>query len=76
MAARPIRACPTSETMRRHEVAELLGVSVRTMEGWAQKGGGPAFRRIGRDALYLRSDVDAWFLEQPTLGGCDARRHG
>lgn len=60
---------PTDDLMGRADVARLLGVSIRTVAGWAQRGTGPAFRRIGRRAVYRRSDVNAWFLEQPTLGG-------
>ena len=64
---------PTDDLMSRAEVARLLGVSIRTVAGWAQRGTGPAFRRIGRRAVYRRSDVNAWFLEQPTLGGMRGR---
>lgn len=59
---------PSQELMRRSDVAELLGLSVRTLEGWARAGTGPAFRRIGREAFYLRSDLDAWILSQPAFG--------
>lgn len=64
---------PTDDLMSRADVARLLGVSIRTVAGWAQRGTGPAFRRIGRRAIYRRSDVNAWFLEQPTLGGMRGR---
>lgn len=63
----------TDDLMSRADVARLLGVSIRTVAGWAQRGTGPAFRRIGRRAIYRRSDVNAWFLEQPTLGGMRGR---
>ena len=26
----------------------------------ASRGGGPLYRRLGKQALYLRSDLDAW----------------
>lgn len=65
------KTTPTTEIMRRDEVASLLGVSRRTLEDWARRGVGPAFRRVGREALYLRSDVDAWFVAQPVFGSSD-----
>jgi predicted DNA-binding transcriptional regulator AlpA len=60
---------PSQELMRRSDVADLLGISVRTLENWGREGQGPAFRRIGREAFYLRSDLDAWILSQPAFGG-------
>lgn len=59
--------------MRRDEVAAVLGVSRRTLEDWARRGTGPTFRRVGREALYLRSDVEAWFVAQPVFGTDDNR---
>jgi excisionase family DNA binding protein len=72
MARAITKVSPSHELMRRSEVAEALGVSVRTLEGWARAGTGPAFRRIGRDAVYLRSDLDAWILSQPAFGDVQA----
>lgn len=60
---------PSEELMSRQEVADLLGVSARTLETWARDGTGPTYRRIGRRAIYLRSEVDKWILGQPNLGG-------
>lgn len=40
------------------EAGEWLGVSPRTLEDWRFKGGGPAFRKIGRRLVrYSRADL-------------------
>jgi len=40
------------------EVAEFLGVSLRTVEGWRFRGGGPRYRVIGRRTVrYDPEDV-------------------
>jgi excisionase family DNA binding protein len=40
------------------EVAEYLGVSVRTLDDWAHRGVGPEYSSIGRYRRYRWSDVD------------------
>jgi hypothetical protein len=52
--------------MDQRATAELLGLSVRTLERFRLTGSGPAFRKFGRRVMYARSDVMAW---------ADARRH-
>ena len=42
------------------EAAEILGLSVRTLEGWRVRGGGPIYRRFGRRVRYARADLLAW----------------
>jgi excisionase family DNA binding protein len=42
------------------EVAELLGVTERCIEGWRVRGGGPRYVRVGRLVRYRESDVSAW----------------
>ncbi len=39
------------------EAADLLGVSVRTMQNWRQNGKGPRFFKIGRAVRYSVSDL-------------------
>ncbi len=39
----------------------MLGVSVRTVQAWRVKGGGPVFVKINnRLVRYRQSDVEAW----------------
>jgi len=43
------------------EAAHFLGVSVRSMQGFRYRGGGPRFIRIsGRCIKYRRIDLRAW----------------
>ena len=43
------------------QVAELLHVSIRTLEEWRQTRTGPPYRKMGKHVRYLRSEVLAWF---------------
>jgi predicted DNA-binding transcriptional regulator AlpA len=40
--------------------AELLGISVRTLQSWRTRRAGPAFVRVGRAIRYRRRDLIAW----------------
>lgn len=42
------------------ETAELLGLTVKSLEARRARGNGPPFVRIGRLIRYLRSAVLAW----------------
>ena len=42
------------------EVAEMLGVSTKTLECWRWKKKGPRFIKIGRLARYMDCDVLAY----------------
>lgn len=46
--------------LRGGEAAELIGVSVRTLEKYRCTGGGPPFLKVGSRVLYLREDVETW----------------
>ncbi|OUZ07353.1 hypothetical protein BHE97_17165 [Aeromicrobium sp. PE09-221] len=45
------------------QVAELLQVSVRTVEEWRRTRTGPPYRKMGRHIRYLRAEVLVWFEE-------------
>lgn len=47
----------TEQAMTSRQVAELLGVPVRTVEYWRYKGTGPAYFRAGREVRYWPADV-------------------
>lgn len=49
------------EVMSGRQVAELLQVSIRTLEEWRQTRKGPPWRRVGKHVRYLRVEVEAWF---------------
>lgn len=45
------------------QVAEYIGVPVRTVYNWrntGRSGGGPPAYRIGRQLRYKQTDVDTW----------------
>ena len=46
------------------ELAEYLGVPVKTIYEWRVAGQGPCAFRIGRHLKFAVSDVQAWLLEQ------------
>ena len=55
------------ETMTEPQVAELLGVTQRTMQRWRKAERDlPAHTKIGRHVVYDREDVDAWAARQFT----------
>lgn len=42
------------------DVAEILNVSVRTLQQWRVSGFGPRFIKVGRAVRYRLSDVQDW----------------
>jgi predicted DNA-binding transcriptional regulator AlpA len=61
--------------LTRGQVAEMLGLSVKTLDRWALLGAGPRFRRLGlghRAVRYELTDVEA-FIESASVGGGDPR---
>lgn len=44
-----------------HEAARLLGYTVRALQNWRVRGGGPAFIKVSsRSVRYCRRDLIAW----------------
>jgi DNA-binding transcriptional MerR regulator len=48
------------------EVAKLTRAPAATLRYWRHIGTGPRSGRIGRRAVYVRADVEAWITEQLT----------
>lgn len=46
------------------QLAEYLGVPVRTLDQWAYKGTGPTYRRVGKHRRYRWADVEKWLDDQ------------
>jgi hypothetical protein len=46
--------------LNQKEAALYLGVSVRTMEGWRLRGGGPLYSKLGSCVRYRLGDLDAF----------------
>ncbi|MBL8444085.1 MAG: helix-turn-helix domain-containing protein [Zoogloeaceae bacterium] len=43
-----------------HLTAQGLRISKNTLQKLVTVGGGPTYRRFGKRALYLASELDAW----------------
>jgi excisionase family DNA binding protein len=48
------------------EVADQLGVPLRTVYSWNHKGTGPRVHRIGKHVRYRPSDVEQWLADHAT----------
>ena len=46
------------------EMAEQLGVAVRTLRKWRQQGLGPAYTKFGNQVHYRDASRDAWLRRQ------------
>ncbi len=46
--------------VRTHEAARLLGISARTLEKYRCHGTGPTFRKLGGRVVYAVDDLEAW----------------
>lgn len=42
------------------ELADFLGVPIKTVYEWNSTGAGPRYSRFGRHVRYAESDVTAW----------------
>ncbi|MCB1464560.1 MAG: helix-turn-helix domain-containing protein [Nitratireductor sp.] len=43
-----------------NEAGDYLNVSVRTLQSWRLRGGGPAYAKLGKAVRYRQGDLDAW----------------
>lgn len=55
-------ASPRYVTTR--QLADILGVSVVSLELWRRQGRGPAYIRLGRAVRYDMADVETWVASQ------------
>ena len=51
-------------TANTQQIAERLGISVRTLENWRLVGSGPPYHKLGSRVLYDIATVDRWFEDQ------------
>jgi hypothetical protein len=56
-------AVQIKKTLTVAEFSAMYGVPVSTCRYWIQTGQGPKSSRVGRQRLYLKSDVAAWEAE-------------
>jgi predicted DNA-binding transcriptional regulator AlpA len=54
------------------DLASMLSVSVKTIQGWRFRGQGPPWRKLGQGRTaavrYNLAEVEAWIAEQPGGG--------
>jgi predicted DNA-binding transcriptional regulator AlpA len=63
-----LKELPAGEVyIPREEVPLYLPVAKQTLDGWAHKGRGPRFVKLGKKAAYLTSDLRAWIEAQRGL---------
>lgn len=60
-----VNAMPDEDLLTPREVADLLGVSVKTVETWRKQNAGPPwFQMSERVIRYRRGDVTEWLAAQ------------
>lgn len=65
----------TEQLLTETEAAELLSLSVRTLQAWRYSGSGPRYCRLGRPIRYRRADLLAW-IEARTPASSVVREGG
>lgn len=58
---------PIPRLLNTSQAAEALGVTRKCLEAWRCRGGGPAWRKVGRLVKYAEPDLEA-FLAAATCG--------
>lgn len=59
--------------LREQEAADLLCLSIRTLQSWRIRAAGPPFVQVGRAVRYRRRDLIAW-IDANTCGGSVERQ--
>lgn len=54
-------ALQMKKQLREQEVAEIYGISVKTLQAWRWKHIGPAYAKVGRCVRYSPDVLDAYF---------------
>lgn len=57
----------TDALLREQDAADLLSLSVRTLQSWRIRMAGPPFVQVGRAVRYRRRDLIAW-IDANTMG--------
>ena len=53
-----------TEFISPEDLAELLGIPIRTVYAWRSRGVGPRSYRIGKHVRFKLKDVDEWLEER------------
>jgi hypothetical protein len=72
MHPRPIALDPDA-LLTEVDAADLLKLSIRTLQAWRSNCSGPAFMRAGRAIRYRRADIVSW-IESNIVAPSESRR--
>ena len=67
---------PGAEYLNEHKLADYLGISVRTLQGWRLQGDHVPYYKIGRLVRYSASEVKAWLAGRQCRHTSDAAIKG
>jgi excisionase family DNA binding protein len=66
----PANIAVAKRFLTEEELAQLTGISVRTLQKWRIFARGPRFKKLGGKAVrYDRGDIDEWLASCPSGGG-------
>ena len=57
-------AADAAGLLHERDAAKFLAISVRTLQAWRVRGGGPRFCKIGRAVRYRPRDLMDWAEQQ------------
>ena len=60
--------------LREGQAAKLLNVSVKTLQAWRHRGGGPKFVKYGAAVRYMQLNLDEFIKERTQASTSDTRR--
>ncbi len=60
------RSILSGELLNEHQASQYLNVSVRSLQAWRLRGGGPKYAKLGRSVRYRRTDLDHYVVENLT----------
>lgn len=73
-AKRPMQiVAPEDRRLTVEETAEILSVSVKTLEAWRRLGKGPAFVKLGRAVRYTMEALDAFTRDRTVRNSAEGR---
>jgi hypothetical protein len=59
------------ELLTERQAATLLNVSVKSLQGWRSRGGGPRYHKLGRCVRYAVADLEAFIQNAVRLSTSD-----
>ena len=63
------------QTLTEQEAASLLKVSVKTLQAWRGRGGGPDFLKLNRCVRYWKNDLLEWMEQRRRTSTSDNGEH-